>query len=146
MKLHEILSEWEKDSKIDKTALDSASLKTPSLHHKYLKIYIAEKIKFKEMDFAVKELELKKWEYYSGKMSEEELEAEGWEPWDKKVLKPDMDRYLKSDKDVIDKLIALDIQKEKVEAVQSILSTINNRSFHISNAIKWSQFLNGELS
>jgi hypothetical protein len=44
MKLEEIESLWEQDSKIDRTDLDNESLKIPMLHSKYYKIYLREKI------------------------------------------------------------------------------------------------------
>ena len=58
-------------------------------------------------------------------------------------LKQDIPRYLESDSDLIKMLLKIDYQKEKVETVKSIISSINGRSYHISNAIKWQQFLNG---
>ena len=90
-----------------------------------------------------KEVERNKFEYYSGKMCEEELAEHGWEQFDHKLLKQDIPRYLESDSELITMLLKIDYQKEKVEAVKSILSNINGRSFNISNAIKWQQFLNG---
>ena len=84
-----------------------------------------------------------KFEYYSGKLSEEELNDFGWEQFDHKLLKQDIPRYLESDADIINLLLKIDYQKEKVEAVKSIMSNINGRSFNIGNAIKWQQFLNG---
>ena len=143
MKLEEILELWEKDSKLDNTELDKESLKIPSLHNKYLKIYTSENLFFKKMTHDFKEMERNKFEYYSGKMCEEDLKEQGWEQFDHKLLKQDIPRYLESDSDLIKMLLKIDYQKEKVETVKSIISSINGRSYHISNAIKWQQFLNG---
>ena len=143
MKLESILALWEQDSKVDRLELDKESLKIPSLHNKYLKIYSTENLQLKKMVHELKELERNKFEYYSGKLSEEELEDFGWEQFDHKLLKQDIPRYLESDADIINLLLKIDYQKEKVEAVKSIMSNINGRSFNIGNAIKWQQFLNG---
>ena len=143
MKLEEILELWSKDSNIDNTELDKESLKIPSLHNKYLKIYTNENLLFKKMTHDFKEMERNKFEYYSGKMNKEELNNQGWEQFDHKLLKQDIPRSLESDADLIRMLLKIDYQKEKVETVKSILSNINGRSFNISNAIKWQQFLNG---
>ena len=143
MKLESILALWEQDSKVDRLELDKESLKIPSLHNKYLKIYSTENLQLKKMIHELKELERNKFEYYSGKLSEEELGEFGWEQFDHKLLKQDIPRYLESDADIINLLLKIDYQKEKVEAVKSIMSNINGRSFNIGNAIKWQQFLNG---
>ena len=143
MKLEEILESWAKDSKIDNTELDKESLKIPSLHNKYLKMYTGENLLRKKMVHDFKEMERDKFEYYSGKLCEEDLKEHGWEQFDHKLLKQDIPRYLESDPELIKMLLRIDYQKEKVEAIKSILSSINGRSFNISNAIKWQQFLNG---
>ena len=143
LKLEEILALWETDSKVDTIELDKESLKIPSLHNKYLKIYTAENLHLKRMTHDFKEMERNKFEYYSGKMCEDDLKERGWEQFDHKLLKQDIPRYLESDTDLIKMLLKIDYQKEKVETVKSILTSINGRSFHISNAIKWQQFLNG---
>jgi hypothetical protein len=143
LKLEEILALWETDSKVDAIELDKESLKIPSLHNKYLKIYTNENLLLKKMAHDFKEMERNKFEYYSGKMCEEDLDDQGWEPFDHKLLKQDIPRYLESDADLIKMLLKIDYQKEKVETVKSIMSSINGRSFYINNAITWQKFLNG---
>ena len=143
MKLEDILSEWAKDSKIDNTELDKESLKIPSLHNKYLKMYTIENLSLKRMMHDFKDLERDKFEYYSGKMCQEDLDERGWSQFDHKLLKQDIPRYLESDRELITILLKIDYQREKVETVKSIMSSINGRSFNINNAIKWQQFLNG---
>lgn len=143
MKLEEILDTWKKDAKIDDAALDRESLRVPELHHKYLKIYVSENLLFKKMTSDHSILVLSKQEYYSGKMCQEDLDAKGWAPFPHRVIKQDIPPYIDADSDIIQSRLKLDYQKEKIETLKSILSTINNRSFHITNAIKWNQFLSG---
>ena len=143
MKLEDILKEWGHDCNIDTIALDKESLKIPILHNKYLKMYTSENLHLKRMSHEYKEMERDKFEYYSGKMCQEDLAERGWDQFDHKLLKQDIPRYLGSDSDLIVMLLKIDYQKEKVETVKSIISSINGRSYHISNAIKWQQFLNG---
>ena len=143
MKLEDIIKEWSQDCKIDTIALDKESLRIPTLHNKYLKIYTSENLLLRKMTHNFKEMERDKFEYYSGKMCEEDLKERNWDQFDHKLLKQDIPRYLDSDSDLIKLLLKIDYQKEKVETVKSILSSINSRSFNISNAIKWQQFLNG---
>ena len=143
MKLEEILALWETDSKVDTIELDKESLKIPSLHNKYLKIYSKENLQLKMMNHDFKEMERDKFEYYSGKMSKEDLHDRGWDQFDHKLLKQDIPRYLESDRELIRGLLKIDYQKEKVETVKSIMANINGRSFYINNAITWQKFLNG---
>jgi hypothetical protein len=142
LKLEEILALWETDSKVDTIELDKESLKIPSLHNKYLKIYTSENLQLKKMTHDFKEMERSKFEYYSGKMSKEDLREREWEQFDHKLLKQDIPRYLESDRELITMLLKIDYQKEKVETVKSIMSNINGRSFYINNAISWRKFLN----
>ena len=141
--LKEILALWETDSKVDTIELDKESLKIPSLHNKYLKIYASENLQLKKMNHDFKEMERDKFEYYSGKMSGEDLKDRGWDQFDHKLLKQDIPRYLESDRELIKLLLKIDYQKEKVETVKSIMTNINGRSFYINNAITWQKFLNG---
>ena len=143
LKLEEILALWETDSKVDTIELDKESLKIPSLHNKYLKIYTSENLQLKRMNHDFKEMERNKFEYYSGKMSGEDLKEQGWDQFDHKLLKQDIPRYLESDRELIKLLLKIDYQKEKVETVKSIMTNINGRSFYINNAITWQKFLNG---
>ena len=142
MKLEEIESLWEQDSKIDRTDLDNESLKIPMLHSKYYKIYLREKIQLKSEELEYKQFYKLKHEYYNGKLSQEDLKNLGWEPF-QFVLKNDLQVYIDADKDVITKLLKLQVQREKVELLESIIKTLNGRGFLIKNAIDFIRFTSG---
>jgi len=142
MKLEEIESLWEQDSKIDRTDLDNESLKIPMLHSKYYKIYLREKIQLKSEELEYKQFYKLKHEYYNGKLSQEDLKDLGWEPF-QFVLKNDLQVYIDADKDVITKLLKLQVQREKVELLESIIKTLNGRGFLIKNAIDFIRFTSG---
>jgi len=131
------------DMKIDGTELDIESLKTPQLHNKYLNLYHDERLILKQMRSRIKELVRDKWEFYSGKMSEEKLERLGWEPFQLKVLKQDIDRYIESDTQVAREYDRIAFQEEKVDFLQSTLKSITARQWDIKNAIEWRKFVNG---
>ena len=76
-------------------------------------------------------------------MSEEELESKGWEPFNLKILKQDLDKYLDGDSDLILVKQKITYQEEKVSYLESVLKSINNRNWEIKNAIEWRKFLNG---
>jgi hypothetical protein len=142
MKLEEIESLWEQDSKIDRTDLDNESLKIPMLHSKYYKIYLREKIQLKSEELEYKQFYKLKHEYYNGKLSQEELKDLGWEPF-QFVLKNDLQVYIDADKDVITRLLKLQVQREKVELLENIIKTLNGRGFLIKNAIDFIRFTSG---
>ena len=133
----------EKDLKIDSTELDLASLRIPQLHTKYLNIFHDERLLLKKMKIEFKDLSRIKWDYYTGKISQETLDELGWEPFPLKILKTDIDRYLDSDKDISSEKSKIDYQDEKVLYLESVLKNITNLQWNIKNAIEWRKFLNG---
>ena len=143
MKFDDIRKMASKDINIDGTELDTESLKTPQLYNKYLNIYHDERLVLKKLRADLKELVRVKWEYYSGKMSEEELSRRGWEPFQLKILKQDLDRYIHTDKEVSVSNDRISYQEEKVDYLSSILKSISNRGWDIKNAIEWRKFING---
>lgn len=142
MKLEEIEALWEQDSKIDRTDLDNESLKIPTLHSRYYKIYLREKVQLKAEEQEYKLFYKLKHEYYTGKMSKEELDEHGWEPF-QFVLKNDLQVYIDADKDIAERLLKLQVQREKVDLLESVIKTLNGRGFLIKNAIDFIRFTSG---
>jgi hypothetical protein len=132
-----------KDVIIDDTMLDMESIKIPQLHNKYLNLFHDERLFLKKLESEKRELLRDKWEFYSGKMTEEELNKRGWEPFQLKVLKQDLDRYIYADKDVSVLTDRITLQQEKVDYLASIIKSINGRGWEIKNAIEWRKFTNG---
>jgi hypothetical protein len=140
MKLEEIQSLWEKDSVIDRSELGEESLKIPQLHSKYYKIYSDERMSLRKLDYQYINLKIQKYSYYYGSMSEEELKERGWEPNPLKILKSDIPMYIESDSDIIAIQAKIDMQKEKVEFVESVIKTFSTRGYQIKSAIDWAKF------
>ena len=143
MRFDDIRSMVSKDMVIDDSELDLESLKIPQLHNKYLNLFHDERILLRKLEADKRELIRDKWEFYSGKISQEKLEERGWEPFLLKILKQDLDMYIHSDPDVtlIDDRITL--QKEKVDYLASIIKSISGRGWEIKNAIEWRKFTSG---
>ena len=69
-----------------------------------------------------------------------------WEPFEldiKSRNKLDLDRFLNSDKDMIDMQEKIEYQKEKINYLESIIKTVVNRNFLIKNIIDWRKFTSG---
>ena len=143
MTLDQMMEEWRLDATVDSTELGIASLKIPELHSKYLRIYFDERRKLKALEFQSKDLSLKKYEYYNGKLSQEELDELNWEPFVKRLMKNEVDMYLDSDKDIIQNNVRIINQKEKLAFLEEVLKNVNQRNFQIKNAIEWKKFTQG---
>ena len=142
MTFDELQALADKDLKINDTELDLESLKTPQLHNKYMKFHnqYVNLLKKSEQDLA--RLTRDKWEYYTGKADPSVYQER---PFNLKILKQDVDKYLKAD----DELIKLE---QKVTYIQSVVDyldrtvkIISNRGFQIKNAIDWRKFTSGVI-
>ena len=101
MTLDDIRKEIEKDTSIDQTGLDTESLKIPQLHGKYLNFLTDERLVLSQYESELAVVERVRWEYYTGKMSREELATRGLEPFTLKILRQDIPLYLNSDSDIV---------------------------------------------
>ena len=143
MKFEEIQKLWTSDCVMDETELSHESIKIPQLHNKYLIFYSNEKLKFKEIKFLFAGLIKRKRDYYSGRMTAEELEAADWEPFQYKLLKADVQEYIDADDNVIESKKLLALQEEKVDYLESIVKSLTTRGYLIKNAIDWKRFTEG---
>lgn len=133
----------EKDSIVDGTELDIESMKLPQLHNKYLNLLQDEKLILRKLISEKNNLYRLKWEYYTGKMSKEEMDDLEWEPFQLNVLKKDINIYLESDKEL--SIIGDRVAYHEVilEFLEEILKELNTRHWKIRNAIEWRKFTSG---
>ncbi len=132
------------DLKFNESELDTESLRIPQLHGKYLNMLYDEKLVLRKWKNELGQLLKLKWEYYTGKMSEEQLKELNWEPFQLRILKQDVELYMESDADLNQKRDRVFVQEEKVNYLESIIKMISNRQYHIRDAITWRKFINGE--
>ena len=143
MKFEEIQKLWTSDCNIDETELAQESVKIPQLHNKYLILYSNEKLRLKTQRFEHSKLVKLKKEYFGGRMSQEELEAVDWEPFQYKLLKADVQEYIDADENVIESKKLLALQEEKVNYLESVVKGLSTRGYLIKNAIDWKRFTEG---
>lgn len=143
MKIEEISSNWEKDIDIDKIELGDEVLKIPKLHHKYYQFYVTEKMLLRTYESQLKKLKLDKYEFYS-QGPNEETQSKGWKlPAKGLILKADIPMYMEADDDIINISLKIGLQQEKVEYLESILKSLNNRGYNIKTAVDWIRFTSG---
>lgn len=145
MNFSEIKEMVEKDLSFKEDQLDVESLRIPQLHSKYLNFLTNEKILLQKIQYSYSNMYKLKWEYYNGKLSEEELRKNNWDQFDLKILKQDIPIYIDADQDLIKINEKLTLQKEKVNYLESIVKMILNRQFHIRDAIAWRKFISGTI-
>jgi hypothetical protein len=104
---------------------------------------VQERLILKKHKFKYKKMYKEKWEYFLGFMSQEQLEEKGWDPIPLKIIKQDVDKYIEADDQVSAMQLLVEYQEEKIEALESIIKTINNRGFQIKNYIDWERFKTG---
>ena len=142
--LDDLRAELLKDMGLDETALDSESLRIPQLHGKYLNFLFDERLLLSKYEGDLARTTRVKWEYYTGKMSDEELQQRGLEPFQLKVLRQDISVYMDSDEDVIKARQRLQYQREKISLLEEVIKELNNRHWKIRNAIEWRKFTSGQ--
>jgi hypothetical protein len=97
----------------------------------------------KKAELSQKSLLKKKWLYYNGKLTQDQIEDLGWEydPFNGlKVLKGEMDYYYDADTDIQKTVELITLRQTNVEALKEIVTNINWRHQTIGNMIKWRQF------
>jgi len=143
-KIEDIEELWNNDCEIDSVMLDVAALDIPKLHNKYLIIHNEVRLLLLQLEEKYNDLAMIKSSYYTGKMSKEELDEKGWEPFQIKVLRSDVKSYLETDPDVRKIKTRIEYNKIVLEYLKSIIEQINKRNFSISSAIAWRKFTSGE--
>ena len=134
---------WKTDSAIEQFNLDETSRNTPVLHAKYLELLSIAKLQLKKAELSQKSLLKKKWLYYNGKLTQDQIEDLGWEfdPFNGlKVLKGEVDYYYDADTDIQKTVELITLRKTNVEALTEIVTNLNWRHQTIGNMIRWRQF------
>lgn len=132
-----------KDISIDKTELGDESARIPQLHNKYLNVFHDERLILHKMSADYKILRKNKWEWMTGKMSQESLDLLKWEPFQQRVMRQDLGLYLDADSDLTEQESKIALQTEKVEYLESLLKGISQRHWVIRNSIEWRKFTQG---
>lgn len=143
MTLEEILANWKADCKINQSDLGNESSQVPVLHHKYLSLLGEERSRLLSLRSKQRSLTKLKTEWLLGTISREKLSELGWEPQALKILRQDVPMYLDADPEITVLIDKIQVVNLKIEMLESILKTINNRGFLIKGMVDWVRFTNG---
>lgn len=142
---NEISEIWAEDSKVNENDLMNELRNIPSLHSKYYSMYYKEALRVKKLKYDLRELEIDKREWLDGSMAEETLRELGWKPFQKKIMKADMNMFIQGDKDIIKLSLRIDYHTENAMFLESIIKTIHSRNFIIKGMIDVMKFQAGEF-
>ena len=142
MDLEQLQDLADKKLKINDTELDLESLKTPQLHNEFLKHLTTFKLMLSRAETEYNILKKDKWEYYTGK-ADASVYAE--KPFDLKILRTDIDKYLDADIDLQKEKQKVDYLETTVDFLDRTIRQISNRGFTIKNAIDWRKFTSGAI-
>jgi len=140
--LDDLLEMWRTDSIIDRTEPGKALINIPQLHSKYLNILSRHRLLSKESEFKYNKMKKLKWEYYTGKLDQDQLDKHGWQPFPF-VLKSELTTYLESDEDINKHIAQKVLHDEIVEVCSSILKELHSRTFQLRSFIDFEKFISG---
>ncbi len=142
MDLEQLQEQADKDLKINDSELDLESIKTPQLHNQYMKHLTKFKLMLSRAESELHIKKREKWEYYTGK-ADPSVYIE--KPFNLKILRQDVDKYIDSDEEVIRAKQKVDYLNTVVDFLDRSIRQITNRTFTIKNAIDWKKFTSGAL-
>ena len=142
MDLEQLQEQADKDLKINDSELDLESIKTPQLHNQYLKHLTKFKLMLSRAESELHIVKRGKWEYYTGK-ADSTVYVE--KPFNLKILRQDVDKYIDSDEEVIRAKQKVDYLNTVVDFLDRSIKQISNRTFTIKNAIDWKKFTSGAI-
>jgi|TARA_B110000881_G_C18605057_1_gene538933 hypothetical protein len=144
--LNELQDTWKTDCKIDELNLGSESIKTAELHSKYLNHLTNFKLQLRKFESQMLTLRRVKWRYFRGELSKLELDDLGWEQYlGPQPLKNEMQEYLDSDSEIIKINDKLDYVRACLYQCESIMKSLNSRTWDIKNAVEFMKFTNGSF-
>lgn len=144
MKLSDYLDEWSSDAKLDADTLDVAARHVPMLHAKWWRYYVSERLTFRKLELDYKILYRRKYDWYGGKMDDDERIALQWEPQPLRLRQTgDISRHLDADPDVQALNARRAVTEETLRFLEDVIKAINKRGFDIKNSIDFLKFKMG---
>lgn len=120
--------------------LHSASRSTPMIHSQLMEMLGEETLKLKDYLAKEKNFQLERWKFYSGKQPDEYYKKY---PLPERILKTDIERYMKADSVLTEFSKIVDEQTQCVKALEAAVKECGHRGFHIKTALDFMKFESG---
>ena len=141
MNLENLQQMWKTDSVLDDELHDNDSLAIPQLHMKYMEFHNTFSLMKRERELEMKRLLKEKWLYYKGKAPAAVYKEM---PFDLKLTaKDEISMFIEADEEVQKIQYKIDYIEQVLFFLDGVLRMINNRTYHIKNAIEWKRFQSG---
>lgn len=128
------------DSNVDISNIAEESIRTISLHAKYLGLWQEEKTHFILLEESFKKMKRYKMEYYLGRLEDNVYISS---PLNQKIPRQDLDFYLDSDDELCTIKRNMINSQNKIDLFKAFIdNNLNQRSHHFRNALaflNWSQ-------
>jgi hypothetical protein len=141
--IENLMKEWTEDTRIDSSSMEKELLKISSLHGKYLNIMSHHRHMIRKLEADYKIKKGLKEDYYSGRLSHDELVEYGWEPMQFVLSDPKVSRKLDTDKELITLILKRVTHEEIVEYCESVLKSLNSRTYDLGNYVRYQQLTLG---
>ena len=141
MNLENLQEMWKTDSRLDDDLHDNDSIAIPQLHMKYMEFHNTYSLMKRERELEMKRLVRDKWLYYKGKAPASVYKEM---PFDYKLTaKDEISMFIEADEEIQKIQYKIDYIEQVLFFLDGVLRMINNRTYHIKNAIEWKRFQNG---
>lgn len=140
--IEELIAQWEKDSEVDATEPGKEILRIPLLHSKYNKFLSLHNLSAKKCSLEYSKMKKLKWEYYNGKMDEDDLKKLGWEPF-RFTLKSDIAVYIDGDDDLSKLKRRQAYHEEAAKFCENIMKELQSRTYQLRAHMDWEKFIQG---
>ncbi|MAQ90946.1 MAG: hypothetical protein CMM03_13910 [Rhodopirellula sp.] len=132
---------WKTDSRLDDDLHDNDSIAIPQLHMKYMEFHNTYSLMKRERELEMKRLVRDKWLYYKGKAPASVYKEM---PFDYKLTaKDEISMFIEADEEIQKIQYKIDYIEQVLFFLDGVLRMINNRTYHIKNAIEWKRFQSG---
>jgi len=138
-----VVDEWKKDSVVNSLEPSSELIRIPVLHSKYGNYLLHHSMMSERTSFEYDRMKKSKWRYYSGKMSQEELQEKGLEPF-QFILKSDINVFIDGDEELTKILEKRMAHKEAAKYCENVMKELHSRTFQLKSLIEWEKFINGQ--
>jgi len=142
-----VLKQWERDTTIDETRLDSEAISIPKLHSKYLNLFYYTKTCLRDSEQEAEKIAFLRYQWYEGKLTKEQLDELNWkyDPFDGLLIKTkeQKSRYFESDDIMLAYKKKVDQWKQAVDIIEKILGQITWRHQIIKLSIDFQRMQNG---
>lgn len=143
MTLENLHKEWATDQHVDFSQPDKVLREIPLLHSKWWQVYTTERQRYLVIKNEYDDLRRAKFEWYLGRMDDEERIRRGWQPQQLRIVRQEVDTYLNSDIDLIPYAGKLEHQELKLKFIEDIIKHINNRGYLVKTYIDYLRFSQG---